>query len=215
MCRDDATTDELREELHRQRLTIEEMNHRFRNQLQIISNLLDIQASRTSNAETLDALKQCRARVGSIAMVHDLLRAESSDQKIDIGQYLEALVAAIAVAWLGGNLQVKTEVSAAKISLKPARAAVVGLIVTELVTNALKHAFAADAKGRIGVEVRQEGSEIELVVSDDGCGLPEGLSIEASTAGGLRLVNALVAQLKGNVEFEVARGTKFTIVFPA
>jgi len=215
MCRDDATTNELREELHRRQLAIEEMSHRFRNQLQIICNLLDIQASRTSNAETLDALKQCRARVGSIAMVHDMLRPDSSEQKVDAGQYLESLVAAIAAAWCGEDSPVKAQVRAAKIMLKPARAAVVGLIVTELVTNALKHACAADATGRIEVEAHQDNSQVHLVVSDDGRGLPEGVSIENSTAGGLRLVKALVAQLKGRVEYERTKGTKFTIVFPA
>jgi two-component sensor histidine kinase len=209
----DEQIGELQEQLRQTELAMEEMNHRFRNQLQIISNLLDIQAAKSGSSETVDALRQCRARVGSIAMVHDMLRVGGA-QAVEMDEYLQALVVAIAAAWKGDDKNVSVKVEAARVMMKPARAAVVGLVVTELVTNAFKHAFVAGGKGQMAVCLKDEGGEVSLSVADDGRGMPEGVRIGDAASGGLRLVRALVGQLKGQVESAVGQGTKVTVIFP-
>jgi two-component sensor histidine kinase len=213
MSADDRIT-ELEEQLRRKDLAIEEMNHRFRNQLQIVSNLLDIQASRSTSKETIEALRQCRSRVASIAMVQDMLRV-GQDAAVEMDQYLPALVSAIAAAWKGAGASVIARVEAEKLSLTPARAAVAGLVVTEFVTNAFKHAFAPDATGHINVGLTCSEGKVRLVIGDDGRGMPDGLSVAHATRGGLRLVKALVSQLKGKTEYAPGPGTTVTVTFPA
>jgi two-component sensor histidine kinase len=214
MSHDNDTISQLQERLRQRELAIEEMNHRFRNQLQIISNLLDIQAAKSSNGEVLDALRQCRSRVGSIAMVQDMLRPGSSSGIVKVDEYLAALASALGDSWGGEGTPVKTTVHAARVSLTPARAAVVGLILTELVTNAFKHAFRKGAVGRVTIELSGDGSAVRLSVADDGIGLPAGVSIKDSSTGGLRLVRSLAEQLKGRIELASGNGTKITVIFP-
>jgi two-component sensor histidine kinase len=214
MCPDDATTNELREQLRQSQLAIEEMNHRFRNQLQMISNLLDIQAAKSSNSEVLDAMRQCRARVGSIAIVQDMLRPGASAGIVKVDEYLAALASVLGDSWGGQTTTIKISVHAAKVSLTPARAAVVGLIVTELVANAFKHAFRKGTAGRVTIELAQSGGLVGLSVEDDGCGLPVGISIASVSTGGLRLTRSLAEQLKGQIELASGNGTKITVVFP-
>jgi two-component system, sensor histidine kinase PdtaS len=211
----DETIQHLQEQLRLRDLAIEEANHRFRNQLQIILNLLDLQAARASNPEVSESLRQCRMRVRSIAMVQEMLRPGPSAGAVYLDEYLSALAAALGDAWAGEGKGVRPIVRAARVMLVPAKAATIGLIVTELLTNAFKHAFAAGADGRIDVELSEDAGCMTLVVSDNGGGLPAGVSIKDAAAGGLRLVKALVAQLKGEVKTQCIAGTRVSIEFPA
>jgi two-component sensor histidine kinase len=212
MCPDKLTSKQFEQQLRRQELAMEEMNHRFRNELQIISNLLEIQAAKSFNSEVLDALRQCRARVGSIVAVHDILRPGSRAVRVD--EYLRALVAALVAAWCGEDTSLSAEVKADSTELLPARAAVVGLLVTELVTNAFKHAFGPGQKGRVIVEFGEKKMELVLVVSDSGRGFASGDCVEKATGGGLRLVRSLVGQLRGQLKCSSAGGARIEIVFP-
>ncbi len=115
-CRD-LNIDQLKAELQRRQLAMDEMNHRFRNQLQIISNLLDIQASQSKSREVIDALRQCRTRVASIVMVQDMLKPGACVATVQLDQYLPTLVAAVASAW---RVACAWAVTVAAATLRPA-----------------------------------------------------------------------------------------------
>jgi two-component sensor histidine kinase len=185
-------------------LLLQEQGHRIKNDLAIASSLIILQARSQSDLTIRHALEGAVARLHVLAQSHDHLRMNKGDHLIDLQEYLRALCWRIGEA-LRGLRPIAIQVTVAP-TLAPAQTATrLGLIVNELVTNALKHAFPDDRAGTISVTLSQSAAGITLVVQDDGIGCMEAME-ERSGALGSRLVRLLVQQLGGEVKREAADG---------
>jgi two-component sensor histidine kinase len=192
-------------------LLLEEQGHRVKNDLAIASALIALQARAQSDAAVRTALESAVARVHVLAKGYDHLRVTERDQATDMASYLDE------VCWkLGEGLRgvrpIAVEVDADRVEIRSQMATRIGLIVNELVTNALKHAFSDERGGTVYVRMRRNRDELTLTVEDDGLGCPD-----APTEGlGSRVVRLLVQQLRGRMTREPAKpGCRVTIVIPA
>jgi PAS domain S-box-containing protein len=204
----------IRASLREKEVLLKEIHHRVKNNLQIISSLLNLQSGQIED-ERADALfRVSQDRVRSMALIHERLYQSEDLARVDFAEYVRSLVGYLARSYtdLAGRVQVETDVG--DVSLGIDAAIPCGLIINELVSNALKHAFPEGGEGRIRVEL--DGSREDgycLVVSDDGVGFPEGVDFRETDSLGLQLVTTLVDQLEGRIELADAKGTGFRIDF--
>jgi two-component sensor histidine kinase len=159
-------------------------------------------------------MEESQNRVHSIALVHETLYQSGELARINLGDYLRTLVQYLMESWIGISGRVRLSVDAAKVELPIDVAIPCGLIVNELVTNSLKHAFPKASSGSIGISVISETPDRKkVVVADDGVGLPEGMDIGRSGGLGLKLVGTLTRQLRGSVSVRRHPGTTVEITF--
>ena len=195
---------------------LREIHHRVKNNMQIISSLLNLQASRLQDPETLAVLQQCRQRIRTIALVHERLYKSDSLERIDFSEYIRSLTSSLFLSFHADPGRIGIHLRLEPISLNVASAIPCGLIITELISNALKHAFPGDRQGTITVEFRRVeggGNRFELVVRDDGVGFPAGTDIGKTGTLGLEIVRLLTEQLNGTIAMEGRPGTDFRIRF--
>ena len=199
----------------RERL-VAEMSHRIKNDLQIVAGLLRTQAAGQGNPEAATALGLAVARIGAVARVHDLLCAGDGSGTVAFDRYLRETCAALAELLGADGRQRALVVRAEATPLAADTARSLGLVVNELVTNAFRHAFAADGPGTVWVECgRDTAGRLRLSVSDDGAGLPEGFEPGAGGGLGLRLVTATAKQLGATLDMGRDGGTHVTLALPA
>ena len=192
---------------------LKEIHHRVKNNLQVISSLLKLQADQITDPATLEVFRASQARVRSIALLHEKLYQSKDLARVDMQDYVGDLTRKLLRTYGPGASHVRLEVQATGVSLEMDAALPCGLIINELVTNALKHAFDDHEPGLVIVGLTRAGDTIELCVSDDGKGLPAGLALENAPSLGLQLVMTLARQLEGSVHFDRAPGTRCTIRF--
>ncbi|MCK4910861.1 MAG: PAS domain S-box protein [Thermodesulfovibrionales bacterium] len=204
--------EKLRTALSEKEVLLQELHHRVKNNMQIISSLCKLQMTHMKNEETIDALKENQDRIMSMALVHEKLYNCKSLAEIDASDYFNELVTAICNSYRIGNELIVCRVSARDIILSIDTLIPCGLIVNELVTNSLKHAFPKDRKGEILVDItKAPPDKITLTISDDGVGMPEEIDLEKTETLGFQLVNILTQQLEGRIELERKKGTTFRI----
>jgi signal transduction histidine kinase len=202
-----------RAEVLAQRETLlRELHHRVKNNLEVIDSLLQLQAGALPDPRLRAALAETSTRVHAIAEIHRLLHGAGDFARVDMKAYAEALSASLIAIFAVAPERVRVSVDAQPVRLDLLRAVPAGLILNELFSNALKHAFPGDRGGAISVGLAVEAGRVELAVRDDGVGLPEPLP---SGTLGLKLVRVLVEQLGGTVVLESAAGTTVRVRFPA
>lgn len=179
-------------------ILLEELAHRTKNDLAAVISILTIQARSHASAEVKTALQDAASRIRAIAAAHDYLGSLRQNVRIDMQRYLSGLCARISEN-LRGVRDITIAIEAAEIELASEHAITVGLVVNELVTNALKHAFAEEGSGAVRISLRA-GAPLTLVVEDNGAGCPPG----APPGAGVRLLRLLVEQLGGRIEWEPA-----------
>ncbi|MGB9938958.1 PAS domain S-box protein [Methanosarcina sp.] len=213
----------------------QEIHHRIKNNLQVISSLLDLQAEKFNNredikdSEVLAAFRESQDRVMSIALIHEELHEGEGDNTLNFSPYLEKLVENLFQTYNLGNAEISLKTDLEKdIFFDMDIAVPLGIIVNELVSNSLKHAFPGRNRGEIRIKLFKEekagnspgSNEKEitgkctgytLIISDDGVGIPGKLDLENSDTLGLQLVNILVDQLDGEIEMRKDKGTEFDI----
>jgi predicted ATPase/two-component sensor histidine kinase len=195
---------------------LKEVHHRVKNNLQLISSLLNLQATRTADPVAVELFADSRNRVRSMALVHENLYRASSFSSISMSDHVETLCRRLVSAYMMGDSRVTLEVRVSDASLSVDRAVSCGLIINELVSNALKHAFPGGRSGTLQVALHAPAPEwLVLEVRDDGVGLPADLAIEDGDTLGLQLVHDLSNQLDGRLSVERQHGTAFAISFPA
>ncbi len=205
----------IKTSLSEKELLLKEIHHRVKNNLQVISSLLYLQSKQIQDEETLGMFLESRQRIRSMALVHERLYQTEDLTRVDAAEYLRALVSQLFHSYGISAGHVHLTVQADDITLDIDTAVPCGLIINELVSNALKHAFPDDREGEVSVELGAiAGDQISLVVSDDGVGFPEDLDFQDMQSLGLRLINTLVDQIQGTIELDRSRGTRFQIVFP-
>ena len=204
--------DKLIASLNEKNVLLQEVHHRVKNNMQIISSLLSLQAKNTENEEASEVLKESRGRVKSMAMIHEKLYHSPNMSSLNMYEYLDVLVRDILRSYSNISSNIKTEVEADEICLNIDTALPMGLIVNEMVSNSIKHAFPED-KGNINVELEFNKGEYILTVSDDGIGIPSSIDPFEASSLGLKLVASLSIQLEAVLEVNSNDGTTFKLTF--
>jgi two-component sensor histidine kinase/PAS domain-containing protein len=205
----------LRSSLREKEVLLREVHHRVKNNLQIVSSLLNLKADTIENGAAQQVFADCQTRIRSLAFVHEHLYVASDLSHLPFGQYVRTLAAHLEHSFRAPDQDVHVRVAVGELNLSIDDAIPCGLIINELVTNSLKHAFALGSAGTIEIRMRRlPGHRLELSVADDGKGLPNGFNPEDS-ASGLDLVHTFAEQLGAEVEITRQRGTRFTFRFQA
>jgi two-component sensor histidine kinase/sensor domain CHASE-containing protein len=210
----EVTDIEKAEEARRQELLLKEIHHRVKNNLQVISSLLALQANATKDEDARALLAESRDRVRSMALIHEKLYQSDDKRGMSFASYVRDLVAHLRHSYTGNSDAITSVLDVEDVMLDMDVSVPCGLLINELLSNALKHAFPGGRTGTVTVRLHPaEQGMLALTVSDDGVGMPDE-SGSPSTLG-LRIVEQLVRQLKGTLAVGRDHGTTFTITFPA
>ncbi|MBF0457268.1 MAG: PAS domain S-box protein [Nitrospirae bacterium] len=203
--------------LKEKEILLKEVHHRVKNNLQIISSLLYLQSINLKNVDPQEVLSVSRNRIRSMALVHEKLYKSGNFATIDFGQYIRELASDIMYSYGVQEDKITLNMKCDNILLDVETSIPCGLIANELVSNAVKYAFPGNATGTICISLNETASgALHLVIGDNGVGIPKGpgnKDIFNSDSLGLKLVNNLVKQIKGTLEFSGDGGTEFKITF--
>jgi two-component sensor histidine kinase len=205
----------IKASLAEKEVLLKEIHHRVKNNLQVISSLLYLQSKHSRDEATLEMFLESQQRVRSMALVHERLYQTENLARVDCAEYVRDLASYLRHSYGMASGPVKLEVDVANVSLAIDTAVPFGLIVNELTSNALKHAFPHGQGGEVLIQLTEgEDGQCSLVISDNGTGLPNGLDFRNTKSLGLQLVKTLTKQLGGTIELDRGNGTAFSITFP-
>jgi PAS domain S-box-containing protein len=200
--------------LREKEVLLKEIHHRVKNNLQVISSLLSLQARHVQDQQVIGVLQESRQRIRSMALVHEKLYQSQDLTRIDFAEYLRSLASYLFRSYELTPRLVSLVVAADDVFLGIDTAIPCGLLVSELISNALKHAFPDGRGGEVLVAIRSgRDGHLTLTVSDDGVGFPEDLDLGNTRSLGLQLVNTLVSQIDGTIELDGDGGTTFRVTF--
>lgn len=207
--------EQVKRSLVEKEVLLKEIHHRVKNNLQIISSLLNLQSHTVKDKKTKSQFNESIRRIRSIAVVHELLYKSADLMHISMHDYFESLVSEISSNFSPGGKKVSihTDVNIKDDALELDKAIPCGLILNELLTNALKHAFRGKKSGKINVSIHHEKNEFVLCVKDNGVGINVTSFIKTDRSLGSQLVQSLVEQLDGKLEIKSNKGTYFEIRF--
>jgi two-component system, sensor histidine kinase PdtaS len=192
---------------------LKEVHHRVKNNMQIITSLIRLQASTIEDPKILELFDESQNRIKSMALVHEELYRAQDLASVNVKEYLEKLVSDLLDAY-SLDKKVKLDMTVSVFKLSVDTLIPLGLIINEIVSNALKYAF-PDADGILSINIEDvEDDIIELTISDNGIGFPQNFSFEKTNSLGLDLIKTLAEQLDGNVVFKNEGGAHYTITFP-
>ncbi|MGB9927420.1 MAG: PAS domain S-box protein [Methanosarcina sp.] len=215
------------------KIRIKEIHHRIKNNLQVISSLLSLEAERFDDEKILEALKESQNRVASMALIHEELYKGNDLDNLDFAVYLRKLTSDLFDSYRIGNNYISLDLDLDQVYLDMDTAIPLGIIVNELVSNALKHAFPRGKKGKIEINmikrenlalhpkcldadrkfINKDNYQYIMEVTDNGIGISEEINFRVINTLGLQLVNLLVEQIDGHIELSRGQGTKFNIWF--
>jgi PAS domain S-box-containing protein len=205
--------EQIRNSLKEKEILLKEIHHRVKNNLQIISTLLDLQSDSFAEDQSKRFFEDCQNRIRAMAMIHEKLYETSDFVSIDFGEYLNNLINSLCSTYMSDN-RITLTIETCEVALEIDEAIPCGLIVNELVSNSLKYAFPEDCQGDLVVRLYiVDDGRITLTVEDNGVGFPPGLDFRETETLGLQLVNMLVKQLKGEIELDKGAGTLFRLKF--
>ncbi|NER28944.1 MAG: histidine kinase, partial [Symploca sp. SIO1C4] len=204
---------QLQASLQQKEVLLSEVHHRVKNNLQVISSLLDLQSLQTQNLDTRQMFTESRNRIKSMALIHEQLYRFSTPAGINFAKYIYNLSSYLLKTYAVNPNNIRLQLDLDDVILNLPTAIPCGLMLNELVSNALKHAFPGNRKGTIFVELKTEGNQINLMVSNDGVRLPENNEFFQNKSLGFQLVKAWVQQLQGQLSIESSPITKFKIGF--
>jgi two-component sensor histidine kinase len=205
--------DATRAALNEKEVLLREVHHRVKNNLQVMSSLLSLQADTIDLPVAQEHFLEMQARVRSMALIHEELYQSTDLARINFALYLDKLANSLQQTYLI-NPSVQLHLDVDEIYLNVDTAIPCGLMINELVTNAFKHAFPKGYAGEVVIRMQRGAGECyQLEVCDNGIGLPEGLELDATETLGMQLVTILARQLRGTVRVERDQGTRFQILF--
>ncbi len=207
--------DEINRSLQEKEVLLNEIHHRVKNNMQIITSLLKLQSQNIKDKRSLELFQNSQNRVRSMALIHEKLYRTKDFSNIDFGEYIRGLTTHLLISYHILPSQIKIDVNIKDIVFNINVAIPCGLIINELVTNSLNHAFSNCREGKIKITITKKGTNgYLLVVKDNGKGLPpEATELEDPTTLGLQLVSSLVSQLKGTLQYQFKEGAIFSIEF--
>ncbi len=193
---------------------LREIHHRVKNNMQVISSLLNLQSAHIADGEARRMLREGQLRIRSMALIHEKLYRARDLSKIEFASYLKSLAAYLFEFFKVDPARVRLVTEFEDVRLDINTAVPCGLLVNELVSNALKHAFPGDRKGSVRVDLRREGDgALTLRVTDDGVGFPESVDFRRAESFGLQIVGLLAEQLDASIALDTKKGTAFTVAF--
>ena len=209
----DITERKQAEEARKNELLLKEIHHRIKNNLQVISSLLYLQSKNIKDEDIIEMFKESQDRVKSMAIAHEKLFLSNDMGRIDFGSYIKDLTTYLFQSYRLYSNSVKLILDVDNVPVSMDTAIPCGLIINELVTNCLKHAFREGYEGKIYIDFHSENKKFKLIVSDNGEGLPDKIDIRKTETLGLKLITTLVEQIKGKIELDRIGGTRFMITF--
>ena len=208
------SSQEVRASLHEKEILLKEVHHRVKNNLQVISSLISLQLRPIKDLVSREALQACQARVQAISLIHAMLYQSKDYANVPFSEYAPTLANNIfnTLGTLPGSISLDLAIDG--VALPVDKAIPCGLILNELITNALKHGFPDGRRGTIRVELgKASRGKLRLSVEDDGVGMPAGIDIRQTQSLGMHLVCALTEQLGGELEMSGDKGTAFKVTF--
>lgn len=202
----------LKESLEEKTVMLQEIHHRVNNNLQVLISLINLQSRTETDPRAIEALRGCQTRIVALAVVHELLYVSKNVSSIEARQYLERLGRSLIQFYRRDRASIPLVVRAPGISLNLSVAIPVGLIMNELISNSIRHAFFEGKTGTITIDVEESGEMLKIVYHDDGCGLPEGINWKEPETLGFRLISSLAGQLDGTIEMLPGPGLAFRIL---
>ena len=206
--------EQLKASLQEKELLLQEIHHRVKNNLQIISSLLNLQAEDLNDNQAIEIFKNTQNRISSIALIHEKLYQSKDLARINFADYIQDLANSLFSAYGVNPNTINLKVEVEDILLGIDTAIPCGLIINELILNSMKYAFPSGRQGEISVKFyAMTHNKLVLSISDNGIGLPKDLDLENISSLGLKLVSALVEQLSGDIQIHTSSRVQFEITF--
>jgi PAS domain S-box-containing protein len=203
--------EELKKSLNEKEILLKEIHHRVKNNLQVISSILNLQSSFIKDNRTINILRESQNRIKSMAFIHESLYQNKDFSNVNFADYVSNLCNTLFYTYNTSDDFVKLKLEISPIKLSIDNAIPCGLIINELVSNALKYAFPNNKKGELTIRVYQQKNKLNVEVEDNGIGFPENLNFRNTDSLGLQLVITLVEQLNAQIELISKEGCKFAI----
>ncbi len=209
------TFEKLSNSLHEKVILLKEVHHRVKNNLQIISSLLNLQSYYLKEDSAHQVFRESQNRIRSMALIHEKLYQTSNMSRLNFAGYVQELVMNLLHSYdTTGKVNFRMEIEDVLLNIDTA--ITLGLSLNEIVSNSLKYAFPGNRTGEIYISLKEQDKDnFKLIISDNGKGLPEDIDYRNTSSLGLQLVNTLIDQLDGSIELDRTNGTKFTILFSA
>jgi PAS domain S-box-containing protein len=204
---------EIKKTIREKDVLLREIHHRVKNNLQLISSLLDLQSMHVRNKNVKEIFGESQNRIKLMARLHDQLYQSKDLANINFHEYIQNLANNLFCSYNINPNSILIKINIPDIFMDVDTTLTCGLIINELVVNSLKHAFSTTKKGEIILDFQPKNGIYSLIVSDNGIGFPKKVDFRKTKTLGLQLVNMLVLQLEGNIELEKSQGTKFIITF--
>ncbi len=204
----------LEDSLREKDLLLKEVHHRVKNNMQVISSLINLQAQRTERTIYRNIFEETSSRVRAMALVHEKLYQSRDFARINFREYVRDLVDGLVRSHGLGTSRIGLDIAADEVDIGIDKAIPCAQIINELVSNSLKYAFPGERSGRLSISFSRNGDRVHtLTVADDGIGIPPGFDPATSKTLGLQLVYGLVKQLRGSIELDTSSGSRFVISF--
>lgn len=203
----------LRKLLTEKEFLLKEVHHRVKNNLQVISSILNLQSSYVKDKGTLEILRESQNRIKSMSFIHERLYRSDDFSSVNFSGYINSLSSNLVRTYIIDHGNIKLDLDLGDFNLSLDQAIPCGLILNELISNSIKYAFPGNREGKIRIELYREGGKIYFNVSDNGVGLPDNLDVEKTDSLGLQLVYILISQLDGDITVISKKGTTFLFNF--
>ncbi|OYE04157.1 hypothetical protein CDG79_14815 [Nostoc sp. 'Peltigera membranacea cyanobiont' 232] len=208
--------EQIKASLQEKEVLLKEIHHRVKNNLQIISSLLNLQAEYLKDNQALEIFKDSQNRIESMALIHEKLYQSQDLARINFADYIQDLVTNLFYSYNVNSSAITLKMNVEEVFLVIDAAIPCGLMINELISNSLKYAFPQREPGEISIDFCSiEANLFLLTISDNGVGFAHDFDFQATESLGLRLVKGLTHQLQGNIDFINDNGVKYKIIFPA
>ncbi|HVO74401.1 MAG TPA: histidine kinase dimerization/phosphoacceptor domain -containing protein [Ignavibacteriaceae bacterium] len=205
------TEEKIEASLKEKEVLLKEVHHRVKNNLQIISSLLNLQSNYIEDKEALEVFKESQNRVKSMALIHEKLYQSGNLSQINIKDYIKDLSAKLFSSYRHESKNIQLNLNIEETTLEVDKCIAVGLILNELISNSLKHAFADRSKGKLNIDFNRKEDKLILIAADNGVGFPQDFDFQNTETLGLQLVFSLIDQHRGTIEYDKSEGAKFKI----
>jgi two-component sensor histidine kinase len=206
--------EKIKQSLDEKEVLLKEVHHRVKNNLQVISSILNLQSSYVKDQGTLNILKESQNRIKSMAFIHESLYQTKDFSSINFSEYVVNLANNLMHSYSNFENEIKLNLDIQNVFLNLDLAIPCGLIINEIVSNALKYAFVEKSQdGEISLTMKSDGKNLSLQIGDNGIGLPKEIDYRNTESLGLQLVVTLTDQLNGEITLDTTKGTKYTIIF--
>lgn len=203
----------ITQSLKEKEVLLKEVHHRVKNNMQVISSILNLQSSYVKDAYALNLLKECQNRIKSMAFIHESLYQTKNFESVNFSEYITTLSKNLVHTYSINSKNIKLVLTLDKLFLNLDSSIPCGLIINEIISNSLKYAFPDNRDGIIFVTLKVDRNQVRIEAGDNGVGIPQGIDIKYTETLGLQLVDTLVEQINGTLVLERNKGTKFIIEF--